>query len=182
MLPVETARLTLSRPEDADAEELFVIGSDPRVWRHFPSGRHADIAQTRAVMSRWLESWIQVGLGAWVVRPLGSSRVIGYGGCTLMAGGTIWNLGYRLAADEHGQGYATEIAQEAVRHAALVLPDLPIVAYLLEHNIASARVAVKLGFDLAYRGRDADNPDPSAIRLVYSNRALTDAELGVVLR
>ncbi|MGA0567068.1 GNAT family N-acetyltransferase [Rathayibacter sp. KR2-224] len=181
MLPVETARLDLMRPAERDAEELFAINQDPRVWGHFPSGRHRDIAQTRAVLSRWLESWEQVGLGPWIVRPRGSSRVIGYGGCTLMTGGAVWSLGYRLAAEEHGQGYASEVAHEAVGQATLALPGLPIVAYLLEHNTASARVAVKLGFDLAYRGPDAGNPDPTAVRLIYSSRALTEAELRTVL-
>jgi RimJ/RimL family protein N-acetyltransferase len=178
--PVETARLTLTYPQAGDAEDLFVIASDPRVWGHLPSGRHTDIAQTHALISRWQESWEQTGLGGWVVRLRGSSRVIGYGGCTLTSG-MVWNLGYRIAADEHGRGYATEVAFEAVQQATLVRPDLPVVAYLLEHNTASARVAVKLGFDLVHRGPDAGNPDQTAVRLVYASRQLTDAELRAIL-
>jgi RimJ/RimL family protein N-acetyltransferase len=178
---LETARLALSRPEDGDAQELFAIGSDPRVWSHFPSGRHTDIAQTRALITRWLRSWDEIGLGPWVVRLRGSARVIGYGGCTLL-GGRAWNLGYRLAAEEHGNGYATEVAREAVRQAAVVSPGVPVVAYLLEHNTGSARVASKLGFELVHRGPDAGNPDPGAIRLIYADRALSDEELHVFLR
>lgn len=178
--PVETARLALDRPEPDDAGELFEIGSDPRVWGHFPSGRHTDIAQTKALIARWQRSWDEARLGPWVIRLRDSSRVIGYGGCTLLDGG-VWNLGYRLAADEHGHGYATEVAREAVDRATRMHPDAPVVASLLEHNRASARVASKLGFALVYRGPDAGNPDAAAIRLVYANRALREDELRVVL-
>lgn len=53
-------------------------------------------------------------------------------------------------------------------------PDLPVVAYLLEHNKASERVAQKLRMQLVHRGPDASNPDPAAIRLVMQpSRSLT---------
>lgn len=181
MPTVETTRLALTRPTQDDAEQLYRIASDARVWGHFPSGRHTDILQTRAVIDVWLQSWNRVGLGSWVVHLRETFQVIGYGGCSLLAD-TVWNLGYRLAADEHGKGYATELAREAVRQAGLVRPELPVIAYLLEHNAASARVAEKLGFELVYRGPDAGNPDPKAVRLVYASRALTAEELAVVVR
>jgi RimJ/RimL family protein N-acetyltransferase len=114
------------------------------------------------MIERWSRSWASDGLGPWVVRRLGGEAVIGYGGCTMLAG-TVWNLGYRFAPDAQGQGYATELAHEALRCAARSAPDLPVVAYLVEHNSASARVAEKLGFELVHRGRDAGNPDPSAV-------------------
>lgn len=103
MSVVETSRLVLSRPTVDDIDALFAIGSDARVWQHFPSGRHTSPVQTRVLVERWLDSWDKAGLGPWVVRRRDSAHVIGYGGCTLLDGG-VWNLGYRLAADEHGRG------------------------------------------------------------------------------
>ncbi len=177
---VLTDRLDLRRPTADDLDELFAIASDPRVWQHFPSGRHACPAQTRSLLERWTASWDAAGLGAWAVRLRGDERVIGYGGCSLV-GDVVWNLGYRIAAEQHGRGYATELAREAVRQAQIVRPQTPVVAYLLEHNTASARVAVKLGFELAWRGPDAGNPDETAIRLVYADRPLSREQLGAVL-
>lgn len=169
---LRTTRLRLRRPAGGDVGALFEICSDPRVWEHFPSMRHGERTTTARSVQRWIADWDRDGLGIWTVW-LGS-RVIGYGGCSLLRG-TVWNLGYRLAADVHGRGYATELAQTALAAARQVDPARAVVAYLLEHNTASARVAEKLGMTLVDRGPDAGNPDPDAVRLVYADRALDDA-------
>lgn len=103
------------------------------------------------------------------------------GGCGMLWN-SVWNLDYRFADDVHGRGYATELAREALRHAERVAPDLPVIAYLDEHNAASERVAQKLGMQLVHRGPDAGNPDAAAIRLVYSTQPLTDDELAAAMR
>lgn len=173
---METKRLVLSRPTSRDATGLHSISSDPRVWTHFPSLRHVDIAQTRAMLDRWIALWDRDGLGPCVVRNPGDQAIIGYGGCSI-AREVFWNLGYRFAFEEQGQGFATELSLEAISQATRSRPELPIVAYLLEHNKASARVAEKIGLALMHRGLDAGNPDPEAIRLVYANRPLSAVEL-----
>jgi RimJ/RimL family protein N-acetyltransferase len=176
----ETDRLLLARPSRSDLDGLFAIESDARVWTHYPSLRHSEPEQTLGLIERWLIRWDEVGLGPWVVRLKGDSRVIGSGGCSLVDG-MVWNLGYRLAADVHGHGYATELAREALRRARALEPARPVVASLLEHNRASERVVVKLGLERVYRGPDANNPDVSAVRLVYADRPIAAAELDVVL-
>lgn len=176
----ETKRLLLDRPTLEDAAGLHLICSDPRVWTHFPSLRHAEIEQTRVMLDRWIASWDRDELGTWVVRQPGSQVIIGYGGCSVKQD-SFWNLGYRFAYSAQGQGFATELSFEAVRQAKMSRPGLPIVAYLLEHNLASARVAEKVGLSLVHRGIDAGNPDPNAIRLAYADRQLTTEESSKVM-
>ena len=176
-----TPRLRLSRPVPADLEAVHAINADPRVWTHFPSLRHADIATTAAMMERWERSWEEAGLGSSVVRLRDTGEVIGNGGCTLLHG-AVWNVGYRIAADHHGHGYATEIAGSSIERAQAIDPDRPIIAFLVEHNRPSARVAEKLGLQLVHRGPDAGNPDPSVMRLVYADRDLTPEQLAATLR
>lgn len=176
-----TARLRLSRARPSDLPEVFAIQSDPRVWTHYPSLRHTDPATTWEMMQRWERSWQEAGLGSWVARSLDTGEMVANGGCTLL-GGEVWNVGYRVAGDQHGKGYATELAQAAVALARESDPDRPVIAYLVEHNLASARVAVKLGLRLVHRAQDAGNPDPSVIRLVYADRELTPAQLSATLR
>ncbi|AZH77383.1 GNAT family N-acetyltransferase [Microbacterium sp. Y-01] len=171
-----TPRLRLSRPTADDLEDLFAISSDPRVWTHYPSLRHRRREETAARMAHWEESWETAGLGSWSVRLRATGELIGNGGCTLL-GGEVWNLGYRLSADHHGKGYATELASAAVERAHAVDPARPVIAYLVEHNRASARVAEKAGLALVHRTADAGNPDPSVRRLVYADRPLTGAQL-----
>ena len=136
------------------------------------------------MMARWEASWDRAGLGTWVVRSRDDGRIIGHGGCDLRVtdDAEVWNLGYRLASSEHGNGFATEIARAAIARARSVRPETPITAYLLEHNAASAHVVEKVGFTLVSRGPDAGNPDPSAVRLVYADRALTPAQLQATQR
>ncbi|WP_102193922.1 GNAT family N-acetyltransferase [Microbacterium aurantiacum] len=176
-----TARLRLSRPTPADIDAVHAINADPRVWTHFPSLRHTDIATTVAMMERWERSWKEAGLGSSVVRLRSTGEVIGNGGCSLLHD-AVWNVGYRIAADHHGHGYATEIAGAAVEHAREIDPDRPIIAFLVEHNRASGRVAEKLGLRLVHRGPDAGNPDPSVTRLVYADREMTPEQLAATLR
>lgn len=176
-----TPRLRLSRPRADDLDDLFAISNDPRVWTHYPTLRHLAREETAARMAHWEESWETAGSGSWSVRLRSTGELIGNRGCTLL-GGEVWNLGYRLSADHHGHGYATELATAAVEHAHRVEPDRPVIAYLVEHNRASARVAEKVGLALVHRTRDAGNPDPSVQRLVYADRALTAAQLAAATR
>ena len=133
------------------------------------------------MMARWESSWVDAGLGPWSVRVRRTGELIGYGGCSLL-GGEVWNLGYRLSADQHGNGYATELSIAGMERARAVDPERPVIAYLVEHNRASARVAEKVGLKLVHRAPDEGNPDPSVWRLVYADRPLTAAQLGAALR
>lgn len=160
---------------------MFAIQSDPRVWTHYPSLRHTDPETTVRMMERWERSWSTVGLGSWVARLQDTGEVIGNGGCTLL-GDEVWNVGYRIAADHHGCGFATELARAGVERAREIDPDRPVIAYLVEHNTGSARVAEKLGLELVHRAPDLGNPDPSAVRLVYADRALSPAQLQATLQ
>ena len=178
-LMTTTARLQLDPPREADLEDLHRIYSDARTWTHLPSGRFADLATTRGALAGWLADWREHGLGAWVAREDGI--VVGHGGCAVRQG-AFWNLGYRFAPEAQGRGLATELARAAVDAAREHRPELPVVAYLLENNPASAAVAGKVGLALRHRGPDAGNPDPSAVRLIYADRALSEEELAATMR
>ncbi|MFT4111020.1 GNAT family N-acetyltransferase [Propionicimonas sp.] len=170
---VRTARLVLRSPSSSDAPGLFDVFGDPAVWRHYPGLRHRSLDQTSEMIASWQRGWELDGLGVWIVRLAGSERIIGSGGCSVWRG-SVWNLGYRIAADQQGRGFATELSRAAVEHAARRDPSMPVVAYMVEHNRASTRVAEKLGFTLVQRVLDPGNPDPQVHRLVYADRTLDD--------
>ena len=187
-----TDRLSLRRPEPGDLDAVFAVYSDPRVWTHFPSLRPTEPERVAAMLERWGSSWRVHGLGSWIVRLRETGEVIGNGGGTMLGADApdagpdgparVWNLGYRLSADHHGRGYATEVARAALAAAARVAPEVPVIAYLVEHNRASAAVAEKVGLRLVHRAPDLGNPDPAVMRLVYADRALTPAQLTAALR
>ena len=59
------------------------------------------------------------------------------------------NLYYRLAPPAWGHGLAAELVAEATAAAREVDPALPLVAYLLEHNLESKGRAERAGTDAA---------------------------------
>ena len=166
---VTTARLVLTAPEPGDLPELHALHSDPRAYRHWQHGRHTSPEQTARMVAGYTDSWTRYGLGAWVVRAADDGRLVGMGGCSVR-GGVGWNLYYRLDPAEWGHGYAQEVVAAARAAAHDVRPDLPVLAYLLEVNEGSRRTAERAGLTRVWRGPDAGNPEPDAVRLVYADR------------
>ncbi|WP_337062800.1 GNAT family N-acetyltransferase [Kineococcus sp. G2] len=182
-IPARTERLLLAPPRLADLEDVFALYSDPAVWEHLPSGRHTDRTRTALLLEHVRESWDLAGLGSWVARLAEgpeAGRLVGTGGCDLRLG-VAWNLSYRLHRRDWGHGYAGELAAAAIAAARRVHPDVPVTAYLLEHNVRSAAVAQRAGLHLQWRGHDAGNPDPDAVRLLYADRPLSRTVLDLLV-
>ena len=192
--------LVLDQPRIGDLDEVFEIFSDPRVWTHFPSGRMTSREEAESFLLQRIADWEVDGLGTWIVREEKGGPMLGSCGCSVRrqveaddsvqtaADGPVlveafWNLGYRFRPEVQGRGYASRVASLAIAEAQARKPELPVVAYLLEHNIASKAVAEKIGLVLQHRAPDAGNADPQAIRLVYADRELDDArQLDATLR
>lgn len=172
-----TPRLRLEAPTADDLDALHRIYSDERLWEHFPSQRHLGVTTTEELLASWLAAWEEDGLGPWLVRAAGGDRTL-LGTCGVrLRGSTFWNLSYRFTVEAHGHGYATESAREALRAARDVDPQLPVIAYLVEHNTSSAKVAQRLGLQLQHRGPDAGNPNSDVVRVVYADRNLSAQQL-----
>lgn len=176
-----TDRLLLSAVAPADLDELYALHTDERVWTHFPAGRHADRARTASDLAEWLADRERDGIGYWTARRRDDGAFVGCGGVRLRPAG-VFNLYYRLAPEQQGQRFATELARAALDAAGRHLPDVPVTAFLLEHNAGSKATAERVGLTPVWRGPDAGNPDPGAVRLVYADRPLPDDVLGELVR
>ncbi|GAA5115092.1 hypothetical protein GCM10023339_21580 [Alloalcanivorax gelatiniphagus] len=179
---VRTTRLWLDEPVEADAEALLAIHGDPASWRHLPSGVVTDPEAGRTMVAASRRRFERDGLAYWSVRDAPGGAVVGRGGCAVPdealaadpTGRGWWNLYYRLDQAVLGRGYAAEMGVAALEAAHAVAPERPVLAYLLEHNHASRRTAERLGLRLVWRGPDAGNPDPAAVRLVLLDREPDD--------
>lgn len=138
-----TARLDLRAMTSGDVAPLHRIISDPRNCVHIPEGPKESLEDSRAWVERFSARWAVSGLGYWTVRLRATSAVIGVGGAERRP--RFWNLYYLLDHTCWGRGYATELALAAQRAAAAAEPDLPVVAWIHEHNGASQAVARHLG-------------------------------------
>ncbi|HEX5918053.1 MAG TPA: GNAT family N-acetyltransferase [Nocardioides sp.] len=179
---VRTDRLWLDEPVEADAEALRAIHADPASWLHFPTGVVTDPAAGRTMVGASGRRFERDGLAYWSVRDAAEGPVVGRGGCAVpdealaadATGRGWWNLYYRFDQRVLGRGYATEMGQAAVEAAHDVAPGRPVLAYLVEHNLASRRTAERIGLRLVWRGPDPGNPDPAAVRLVLLDREPDD--------
>jgi len=178
-----TPRLRLDAVVAGDLDEHFALMSDPGTWAHLPSGRHTSADRTLQGIRHSLGHWERDGLGYWTARlradlpgaRLRAGDVVGTGGCAVRVGTAWWNLYYRFTPAAWGLGLATELVEAALDAAHAQRPELPVVAYLVEHNERSRGRAERAGLRLVWRGPDAGNPDPAAVRLVLADRDLDPA-------
>lgn len=146
---VRTARLALRRPRAEDGPAMYRIHGDPATYRYTPVAPDPDLATSVRALEEWTRQWEREGYGYWAVTPAGTEEVRGFGGVRRI----VWrdrdmaNLYYRLAPGAWGQGYAAELAREAVRLARVYLPHLPVVARVRAENIPSIRTAERAGLE-----------------------------------
>lgn len=160
---VRTERLVLRRPRDSDGEAMFRVHGDPDTNRYNPAGPDRDLATSVAVLNEWLRLWEQDGYGYWVVVPMGTEEVCGFGGVRRIPWRErdVLNLYYRFAPNVWGRGYAAETVREAVRLARAYLPHLPVIARVRAENVPSIRMAERAGLE---RRADLDTSE----HLVYA--------------
>jgi len=142
----QTERLLLRPFLSEDAEAMQAIFCDAEVMR-FSSG-----IKTPEWIRDWIvrchEKYAAQGYGLWAVVERSSQCVIGYCGLTLFPdidGDAEIEVGYRLARSVWRQGYATEAALEVRDHAFTALGIRRLIAIVDPENIASIRVAEKIG-------------------------------------
>jgi [ribosomal protein S5]-alanine N-acetyltransferase len=148
---LQTARLSLRRPAEADIDAIFAIHHDPETCLHNPSDALPRFEEAEALYRRWDEQWRRCGYGYWVVRRRGSDRQLGFCGIkpAEVGGMQVLNLFYRFATSAWGQGFAGEAAAAVTRWAVRYVPELPLIARIRPANIASQRVAIKAGLTRA---------------------------------
>ncbi len=160
-LILETKRLLLRRqvPEDLDA--LWALYCNPEITKFIP-----DAPRTYAEAREELE-WHQHGhpkypeLGLWATIYKATGQFIGR--CGLLP----WTIddqlevevAYTIAQEYWGQGLATEAAQAILDYGFQKLKLPALICLIDPENIASQRVAEKIGMSLREKvdGIDGDN-------------------------
>jgi RimJ/RimL family protein N-acetyltransferase len=148
---IQTERLLLRKPRTEDAAGLLEALADPEAMRYIGDGSTTDLAGAEQAVERWLERWQSWGIGMFVVERKEDGRVLGRAGFlrwdpqTWEVGGSETEIGWGLAREHWGHGYATEAAL-GLRDWALGERGLARLISLIQHgNGRSVRVAEKLG-------------------------------------
>jgi RimJ/RimL family protein N-acetyltransferase len=144
---LETDRLLLRRWRPEDRESFARLNADPDVMEFFvaPMSR----AESDAFADRIETGFAEHGFGLWAVEETATARFVGFTGLihqTFEAPFTpAFEVGYRLAKQAWGQGYATEAATAAVRFGFEEAGLSEIVSMTAVHNVRSQAVMTKLG-------------------------------------
>lgn len=148
-LQLETKRLLLRPMLESDLEALHLIFTDPNVMSSF-----GEDPFTREQMQRWLQRNLdhqkEFGYGLFSVLLKETGELIGDCGLEQMDlnGMQVAELGYDFRSGFWNQGFATEAAS-AVRDYAFNVLELPVLISLIRlGNLASKRVAEKVGMTL----------------------------------
>jgi RimJ/RimL family protein N-acetyltransferase len=157
---LETNRLLLRRQVLTDLDDLYGLYSDPDVTRFIP-----DAPRSYEEARRELE-WFVNGhpnhpeLGLWATIHKETGRFIGR--CGLLPwtidGRSEVEVAYLLMKAYWGQGLGTEVAQAILGYGFGQLRLSRLVCLVDRENMASIRVATKIGMTFEKEGRDEIGP------------------------
>lgn len=148
---LRTARLLLRQWRAEDRAPFAAMNADPRVMEHFPS--MPSVEQSNAMVDRFEQRIAEFGHGHWAVEIVATGAFIGFTG--------LWpvppdievptsdppplEIGWRLAAEHWGQGFASEAAR-AVLAAAYERFGLDlVVSFTTLSNLRSQAVMRRIG-------------------------------------
>ncbi|MEX2139615.1 MAG: GNAT family N-acetyltransferase [Pirellulales bacterium] len=144
---IRTERLLLRRWRDADRAPFAVMNADARVMEHFPALQSRE--ESDATVARIEAHFAEHGFGLWAFEVSGVAPFAGFVGLCrpwIEAHFTpCVEIGWRLAAEHWGCGYATEGARAALALGFQTLRLAEIVSYTVPANLRSRRVMEKLG-------------------------------------
>lgn len=145
-----TERLLLRRWRADDRAAFAALNADARVMEHFP-GRLSEV-QSRDLMLRIERHFDQHGFGLWALERRDAPGLIGFTGLSVPElEGTFTpcvEIGWRLAFEHWGRGYATEAARAAVDFAFGALGLRELVSFTVPANTLSLAVMRRLGMRL----------------------------------
>src|SRR5258706_5664508 len=144
MSELTTDRLRLRPFRSKDFETHAAICSDGEVMRYIRAGALSRV-DSWWQMARYMGHWQLRGYGLWALIERATDRLVGHLGFLDPEGGHGFELGWVLAREAWGKGYALEGTRAAVGHAFTVLGRERIVCLIQPENARSIPVAERLG-------------------------------------
>lgn len=129
----------------SDLDPFAALNADPRVMEYFPAMLSRD--ESAAMIARGHAHIAEHGWGLWALEV--DRRLIGFTGITRPRFDAHFTpcveIGWRLAFDAWGQGYASEAARLALAYGFALLGLDEIVAFTAVGNQRSRRLMERLG-------------------------------------
>jgi len=156
---ITTGRLLLRRWRDSDRLLFQAMNADPRVMEFMPA--LLSPADSDALIGRAQAHFDRHGYGPFAAELLENQAFIGFIGLSIPNFDAPFmpavEVGWRLAFDCWGRGFATEGARAVVRYGLEELGLNGLVSFTVPGNVRSRRVMEKLGMTHDLRD-DFDHP------------------------
>lgn len=152
---LETERLILRELTETDAAGILHLDSSPEVLRYLPVNPIHTLDQARDVILYIRKQYEENGTGRLAVIRKEDKAFAGWCGIKLVndepTKGRLnyYDIGYRLLPSFWGSGYAFEAAQACAVYAFENMKVDALHATVMQGNVASAKIAVKLGMRLS---------------------------------
>jgi RimJ/RimL family protein N-acetyltransferase len=162
---LRTERLLLRGWRDDDLDAWVRILGEPLVAEGIGQEKGMTPGEAWRHMALMAGHWALKGFGNWVLEELESGEVVGRAGLYYPADWPALEVGWLVARDRWGRGYAPEAARASAAWAQEKLGAEHLVSVIHPSNARSIRVAEKLGetiegefsafgFDLLVYGAD----------------------------
>ena len=159
MTELTTDRLLLRQWRDSDREPFAAMNADPAVMEHFPAPLTRE--ESDALIDRNSRESRRRGLGLWALEVKETGQFIGFTGLSVPSFEAHFmpavEIGWRLAKEAWGNGYATEAARAALAHGFGPAGLDEIVSFTATTNLPSQRVMQRIGMTHDEAG-DFDHP------------------------
>jgi RimJ/RimL family protein N-acetyltransferase len=144
-LTLETARLRLRPYRRDDVDHLAPMFADPEHMRWYPAPFTRE--QTQGWIERQLDRYDRYGFGLLLVEDH-AGGFVGTVGPTMqdVEGESLVEIGWHIRPGLKGRGYAVEAGDASRQWAFRNLEIDHVISLIRPENVASARVAEKLGF------------------------------------
>lgn len=158
-MTVKTKRLILRPWQEADLEPFAKLNADPRIMEYSPSV--LSHKESNDLARRIIAKLKEQGWGLWAASVPGIADFIGFIGLAIPSFKAHFTpaveVGWRLAFDFWGNGYATEGAKAALAYGFETLQLPEIVSFTAEQNMRSRRIMEKIGMQYDPKD-DFDHP------------------------
>lgn len=155
---IETTRLRLRGFVAGDLPAMTAFFADEAATQFIGGVRSA--IETHRLMSAFAGEWALYGLGLWAIEEKASRALAGYTGYLNPPDWPFPEIGWTVFPAFQKRGYASEAAVAARAEIARLGGPERLVSYIDPHNLASRRVAEKLGAEpgerIDLRGGAAD--------------------------
>jgi RimJ/RimL family protein N-acetyltransferase len=147
MQQLGTERMLLRPWRIEDRQPFAALNADPRVMEHFPKLLSRE--ESDELVARIEAHLVEHGFAQWAVEIPGVTSFAGFVGLSIPRFEARFTpcveIGWRLAVEHWGHGYATEGARAALEFGFNQLGLAEILSFTVPANLRSRRVMEKIG-------------------------------------